>query len=280
MYGRFAIFKRRRQRSFVKRGPWNELGGRTPLSIGNGSGWPSVEGRNCFLEVINIVPRTDKILSAQLTFWLCWWKEGYEVEFFLFWCSYSPPLKVVNPWLMGHDTWKLESQKLVWTGCVKIPKPNLVLINLPLVTHSSLFLVAIYWFVSRVIFWFWSVSDLGSGQCCRVCSPLYLFHGKRALYQRHIPCNFSAQLLSFVCRNQFCEVFFCFENIRLPFFLARHLISFASHEYEDIFILGDLSAINFQRLVNNRLNEFQPNWPISCTIIVLVIVEILFWFCL
>lgn len=197
-----------------------------------------------------------------------------------FWCSYSPSLKVVNPWLMGHDKWKLESQKLVRTGCVKIPKPNLVLINLPLVTHSSLFLVTIYWFVSRVIFWFWSVSDLGSGQCCRVCSPLYLFHGKRALYQRHISCNFSAQLLSLVCRNQLCEVFFCFENIRLPFFLARHLISFASHEYEDIFILGDLSAVNFQRLVNNRLNEFQPNWPISCTIIVLVIVEILFWFCL
>lgn len=37
-HGQFAIFKKRRQRSFVKRGAWNELGGRTPLSIGNGSG--------------------------------------------------------------------------------------------------------------------------------------------------------------------------------------------------------------------------------------------------
>ena len=109
VYGQFAIFKRRRQRRFVKRGAWNKLGGRTPPPIGNGSGWQSVEGRNCFLEVINIVPRTAKMPSAELTFWPCWWKEGYEVELFLFQCSYSPELKVVNPSLMGHDTWKRET---------------------------------------------------------------------------------------------------------------------------------------------------------------------------
>lgn len=58
--------------------------------------------------------------------------------------------------------------------------------------------------------------------------------------------------------NQFCEVLFALKTSGY-LFLARHLISFASHEYEDIFILGDLSAINFKQLVNNRSNEFQPN---------------------
>lgn len=38
VHGQFAMLKKREQRSFVKRGAWNELGGRTPLSIGNASG--------------------------------------------------------------------------------------------------------------------------------------------------------------------------------------------------------------------------------------------------
>ena len=51
------------------------------------------------------------------------------------------------------------------------------------------------------------------------------------------------------CCRSFAEInsVKCFLLWKHPvtFFLARHLISFASHEYEDIFILGDLSAVFF-----------------------------------
>ena len=81
--------------------------------------------------------------------------------------------------------------------------------------------------------------------------------------ERFISDIFRATFPHNFCRS-FAEInsvkcFFALKTSGYLFFLARHLISFASHEYEDIFILGDLSAINFQQLVNNRLNEFQPN---------------------
>ena len=52
----------------------------------------------------------------------------------------------------------------------------------------------------------------------------------------------------------------CIENIRY-FFLARNVMAFASHEYEEIFIFEDLllapSSANLQQFVSNRLTELE-----------------------
>ena len=46
-------------------------------------------------------------------------------------------------------------------------------------------------------------------------------------------------------------------------FLARNLMAFASHEYEEIFIFEDLllahSLANFQQFVGDRLTELEQN---------------------
>ena len=58
--------------------------------------------------------------------------------------------------------------------------------------------------------------------------------------------------------NQFCEVLFALKSSSY-LCLARDLMYFASHEYEEIFIFQDLvtatSAANFQRLVERRFND-------------------------
>ena len=46
-------------------------------------------------------------------------------------------------------------------------------------------------------------------------------------------------------------------------FLARNLMAFASHEYEEIFIFEDLllapSSAYFQQFISNRLTELEQN---------------------
>ena len=46
-------------------------------------------------------------------------------------------------------------------------------------------------------------------------------------------------------------------------FLARNVMAFASHEYEEIFIFEDLllahSLANFQQFVGDRLTELEQN---------------------
>lgn len=88
-------------------------------------------------------------------------------------------------------------------------------------------------------------------------------------------------LQSFVCRKSVLWSVVCFENIQLPFFSSAPYIFRVTRVWRYLYSWGPMvSAVNFQQLVNNRLNEFQPNWPTSCTIIVLVIVVILFCFLL
>ena len=62
--------------------------------------------------------------------------------------------------------------------------------------------------------------------------------------------------------NQFCEVLFALKTSGY-LFLARNLMAFASHEYEEILIFEDLlfahSSANFQQFVPNRLTELEQN---------------------
>ena len=62
--------------------------------------------------------------------------------------------------------------------------------------------------------------------------------------------------------NQFCEVLFALKTSGY-LFLARNLMAFASHEYEEIFIFEDLllapSSANFQQFISNRLTELDQN---------------------
>lgn len=53
----------------------------------------------------------------------------------------------------------------------------------------------------------------------------------------------------------------CFFALKTSGYLFSQLgtLYLSRHTSMKISILGDLSAVNFQRLINNRLNEFQPN---------------------
>ena len=86
------------------------------------------------------------------------------------------------------------------------------------------------------------------------------------IYERYVSDIFRATFPRDYCRsfpeNQFCKLLFALKTSGY-LFLARNLMAFASHEYEEIFIFEDLllahSSANFQQFVSNRLTELEKN---------------------
>ena len=103
------------------------------------------------------------------------------------------------------------------------------------------------------------------------------------IYERYVSDIFRATFPRDYCRsfpeNQFCEVLFALKTSGY-LFLARSLMAFASHEYEEIFIFEDLllahSSANFQQFVSNRLTEVRAESIVLSRLIITVFVIVLF----
>ena len=86
------------------------------------------------------------------------------------------------------------------------------------------------------------------------------------IYERYVSDIFCATFPQNYRRSfpedQFCEVLFALKTSGY-LFLARNLMAFASHEYEEIFIFEDLlfahSSANFPQFLPNRLTELEQN---------------------
>ena len=103
----------------------------------------------------------------------------------------------------------------------------------------------------------WEVDDLV--EFVHVCNYFMI-------YERIVSDMFRASFPRNYCQsfseNQFCEVLFALKTSGY-LYLARNLMAFASHEYEEIFIFEDLllapSPASFRQFVSNRLTELEQD---------------------